>query len=88
MKDDFGREWKKNDHFMALICIILLIIAILIPSLMWGGIIYIFDLNSEQIFGGTIGILVFWCIGMILLELKWSKDRRLMWKRHLSTFQN
>jgi len=74
-------------------CIVLMIMclcgigfAISIPTSIWGGIIYVFDLNNKQIFGGTIGILTFWCIGMILLELKWSKQRRLMWKRHISNF--
>lgn len=80
VRNDYGVEWKKNDYFTAIIFIVLLIVAILIPATIWDGIIYVFDLTSEQIFGGTIGILCFWCIGMILLELKWSKRRRLLMK--------
>lgn len=83
MKDDYGVEWKRNDYPMAFIFIVLLIVAILIPASIWGGIIYVFDLTSEQIFGGTIGILCAWCIGMILLELKWSR-RRARFRKELS----
>lgn len=77
MKDDYGRTWKKEDYGMAVICIALILIAVTIPVGIWGSVIYVFDLNKSQIFGGTIGIIFAWLIIMIYLELKWSKERRI-----------
>lgn len=64
-----------NNFTKAVICITLILIAVIIPAIIWAGVIYLLDLTNWEIVIGTIVIMTVWLIARVWFEIKCSKRR-------------
>lgn len=81
MKDDYGREWKKQDYWMALFCICaILFVIIFIPFLWLSGTVltaYVFNWNLDKVWiPSAIIALCVWFVGMSIWTIKSNKKLR------------
>jgi len=82
MKNDNGEEWRRQDYVLAIVCVILMLIAIILPATLWATSIYVVgnyvseDTLQTYIFVSIIVLMCLWLVGMIWYQLRRDKRTR------------